>query len=92
MRHRRSDDPRWHRATRAGYTGGQNANATYRNHPGHAEAVEITYDPEQTDYRALDLVQPGSVVLFSAQLGDGDPLRWIGSDPQLPSDARVPRS
>jgi hypothetical protein len=23
------------------------------------------------------------VVLFSAQLGDGDPLRWIGTDPQL---------
>jgi hypothetical protein len=35
------------------------------------------------DYRALDVVQPGSVVLFSAQLGDGDPLRWIGNDPQL---------
>ena len=35
------------------------------------------------DYRALDLVRPGSVVLFSAQLGDGDPLRWIGNDPQL---------
>ena len=40
-------------STRVGYTGGQNANATYRNHPGHAEAVEIIYDPEQTDYRAL---------------------------------------
>ena len=39
--------------TRVGYTGGQNANATYRNHPGHAEAVEIIYDPAQTDYRAL---------------------------------------
>ncbi len=25
-------------STRVGYTGGQNANATYRNHPGHAEA------------------------------------------------------
>jgi hypothetical protein len=36
-----------------------------------------------TDYQALDLVQPGSVVLFSAQLGDGDPLRWIGNDGQL---------
>jgi hypothetical protein len=36
-----------------------------------------------TDYAALDLVQPGSVVLFSAQLGDGDPLRWIGDDPRL---------
>lgn len=40
-------------ATRVGYTGGQNANATYRNHPGHAEAVEIVYDPAKTDYRAL---------------------------------------
>ena len=40
-------------ATRVGYTGGQNANATYRNHPGHAEAVEIIYDPAKTDYRAL---------------------------------------
>ncbi|MFN8071551.1 MAG: bifunctional methionine sulfoxide reductase B/A protein [Mycobacterium sp.] len=40
-------------STRVGYTGGQNANATYRNHPGHAEAVEIVYDPAKTDYRAL---------------------------------------
>jgi hypothetical protein len=38
---------------------------------------------EPMDYLALDLVQPGSVVLFSAQLGDGDPLRWIGNDVQL---------
>jgi len=35
------------------------------------------------DYLALDVVEPGSVVLFSAQLGDGDPLQWIGPDPQL---------
>jgi peptide methionine sulfoxide reductase msrA/msrB len=40
-------------STRVGYTGGRNANATYRNHPGHAEAVEIVYDPATTDYRAL---------------------------------------
>ena len=26
--------------TRVGYTGGDNDHATYRNHPGHAEAVE----------------------------------------------------
>jgi hypothetical protein len=38
---------------------------------------------EPMDYQALDVVQPGSVVLFSAQLGDGDPLRQIGVDPQL---------
>jgi hypothetical protein len=36
-----------------------------------------------SDYQALDIVQPGSVVLFSAQLGDADPLRWIGADPKL---------
>jgi peptide-methionine (S)-S-oxide reductase len=40
-------------ATRVGYTGGENDHPTYRNHPGHAEAVEITYDPTKTDYRAL---------------------------------------
>lgn len=40
-------------STRVGYTGGRNGHPTYRNHPGHAEAVEIVYDPAQTDYRAL---------------------------------------
>ena len=39
--------------TRVGYTGGKNAHATYRNHPGHAEAIEIVYDPSQTDFRNL---------------------------------------
>ncbi len=40
-------------ATRVGYTGGDVPNATYRNHAGHAEAIEITYDPARTDYRTL---------------------------------------
>ena len=40
-------------STRVGYTGGENANPTYRNHPGHAEAIEITYDPAVTDYRHI---------------------------------------
>ena len=40
-------------STRVGYTGGRNAHPTYRNHPGHAEAVEITYRPDKTDYRTL---------------------------------------
>ncbi|BDH58667.1 peptide-methionine (S)-S-oxide reductase MsrA [Tsukamurella sp. PLM1] len=40
-------------ATRVGYTGGGNDHATYRNHPGHAEAVEIVFDPTKTDYRAI---------------------------------------
>lgn len=37
----------------AGYTGGENENPTYENHPGHAEALEITYDTEKTDFRHL---------------------------------------
>ena len=37
----------------AGYTGGENKNPTFENHPGHAEVLEITYDPEKTSYRRL---------------------------------------
>ena len=40
-------------STRVGYTGGEVPNATYRNHGTHAEAIEITFDPEQTSYRDL---------------------------------------
>jgi peptide-methionine (S)-S-oxide reductase len=40
-------------STRVGYTGGETPNATYRNHGAHAEAIEITYDPQHTDYRSL---------------------------------------
>jgi hypothetical protein len=36
-----------------------------------------------SDYAALDLLEPGSVVLFSAQLGDFDPVHQIGVDPHL---------
>ncbi|OSC26632.1 peptide-methionine (S)-S-oxide reductase MsrA [Mycolicibacillus koreensis] len=39
--------------TRVGYTGGEVANATYRNHTGHAEAIEVTFDPAVTDYRRV---------------------------------------
>jgi peptide-methionine (S)-S-oxide reductase len=40
-------------STRVGYTGGTVANATYRNHEGHAEAIEILFDPAQVSYREL---------------------------------------
>ena len=40
-------------STRVGYSGGEVANATYRNHGNHAEAIEIIFDPEVTSYRAL---------------------------------------
>ncbi len=39
--------------TRVGYTGGENAHATYRNHPGHAEAIEIVFDPARISFRDL---------------------------------------
>ena len=55
--------------------------------PAHDARRGIDLSPKTPlgpmDYQALDVVQPGSVVLFSAQLGDGDPLRQIGVDPQL---------
>jgi peptide-methionine (S)-S-oxide reductase len=40
-------------STRVGYTGGEVANATYRNHGNHAEAIEIFFDPSQISYRKL---------------------------------------
>lgn len=39
--------------TEVGYTGGKVANATYQNHEGHAEAVQIHFDPSKTSYEAL---------------------------------------
>ncbi len=39
--------------TEVGYTGGTNERPTYEFHPGHAEAVRITYDPAVTSYQQL---------------------------------------
>lgn len=39
--------------TEVGYAGGANADPNYENHPGHAEAVKITYDTDQTDLKRL---------------------------------------
>jgi peptide methionine sulfoxide reductase msrA/msrB len=39
--------------TEVGYTGGKVANATYQNHEGHAEAIEITYDPSKISYEQI---------------------------------------
>lgn len=39
--------------TEVGYIGGENENPTYRNHPGHAEGIEITYDPAVTSFREI---------------------------------------
>ncbi|MFV0421482.1 peptide-methionine (S)-S-oxide reductase MsrA [Oleidesulfovibrio sp.] len=40
-------------ATRVGYTGGNVPDATYRNHEGHAEAIEIIFDPDVISFRRL---------------------------------------
>ncbi|MBB4397971.1 peptide-methionine (S)-S-oxide reductase MsrA [Bradyrhizobium sp. ERR14] len=40
-------------STRVGYTGGKVKNATYRNHEGHAEAIEIMFDRARTSYRTM---------------------------------------
>jgi peptide-methionine (S)-S-oxide reductase len=37
-------------STEVGYSGGDNDDPTYENHPGHAESLAITYDPDKTSY------------------------------------------
>ena len=58
--------------TRVGYTGGSNDHATYRNHPGHAEAVEIVFDPSKTSYR--------DILAFFFQIHDPSTLNRQGND------------
>lgn len=58
--------------TRVGYTGGTIANATYRNHPGHAEALEIVFDPAATSYR--------EILTFFFQIHDPTTLDRQGND------------
>ena len=80
-------------STRAGYTGGQNDHATYRNHPGHAEAVEIVFDPAVTTYR--------DILAFFFQIHDPSTLNRQGNDigtsyrsaifPVTPEQERVAR-
>jgi peptide-methionine (S)-S-oxide reductase len=40
-------------STRVGYTGGENDHPTAGHHPGHAEAVEVTFDTGRTSYRDI---------------------------------------
>ncbi|MBC2867176.1 peptide-methionine (S)-S-oxide reductase MsrA [Streptomyces mexicanus] len=39
--------------TRVGYSGGEMSHPTYRRHDGHAESIEIVFDPAVTDYRTI---------------------------------------
>ena len=59
-------------STRVGYTGGEVANATYRNHGNHAEAIEITFDPAKISYRRL--------LEFFFQIHDPTTLNRQGND------------
>jgi peptide-methionine (S)-S-oxide reductase len=59
-------------STRAGYSGGDVSNATYRNHGAHAEAVEIIFDPEKLSYRRL--------LEFFFQIHDPTTLNRQGND------------
>ena len=59
-------------STRVGYTGGVVRNATYRNHEGHAEAIEILFDPEKISYRTL--------LEFFFQIHDPTTLNRQGND------------
>ena len=40
-------------STRVGYSGGDIANPSYGDHQGHAEAIEIVFDPAVVSYRAV---------------------------------------
>lgn len=59
-------------STRVGYTGGDVQNATYRNHEGHAEAIEIIFDPAKLSYR--------QVLEFFFQIHDPTTLNRQGND------------
>jgi peptide-methionine (S)-S-oxide reductase len=59
-------------STRAGYSGGDVPNATYRNHGNHAEAIEIIFDPTQTSFRRL--------LEFFFQIHDPTTLNRQGND------------
>jgi peptide-methionine (S)-S-oxide reductase len=39
--------------TETGYCGGKNDDPTYELHPGHAEALQVTYDPEVLPFERL---------------------------------------
>jgi peptide-methionine (S)-S-oxide reductase len=59
-------------STRVGYSGGDVANATYRHHGTHAEAIEIVFDPKVISYRRL--------LEFFFQIHDPTTLNRQGND------------
>tara|TARA_R110000751_G_scaffold98096_5_gene190936 strand:+ start:35480 stop:35986 length:507 start_codon:yes stop_codon:yes gene_type:complete len=59
-------------STRVGYTGGEVANATYRNHGNHAEAIEIIFDTDVISYR--------DILEFFFQIHDPSTVNRQGND------------
>jgi len=59
-------------STRVGYTGGNVENATYRHHEGHAEAIEIIFDPTVISYR--------DILAFFFQIHDPTTMDRQGND------------
>ena len=59
-------------STRTGYSGGDIANATYRNHGTHAETLEIIFDPAVISFRKL--------LEFFFQIHDPTTLNRQGND------------
>ena len=59
-------------STRVGYSGGDVAHATYRNHGSHAEAIEVIFDPAILSYRSL--------LEFFFQIHDPSTLNQQGND------------
>ena len=57
---------------RVGYTGGDGPHATYRNHMGHAKAIEMIFDPSKVAYQ--DLLE------FFFQIHDPTALNHQGND------------
>lgn len=39
--------------TEVGYLGGMNKYPTYKNHPGHAEGIELTYNLDETSFEEI---------------------------------------
>lgn len=58
--------------TEVGYAGGEDIDPTYENHPGHAEALRVEYDPEKTSYR--------DILDFFFQIHDPTTLNRQGND------------
>ncbi len=58
--------------TEVGYAGGDNESPTYENHPGHAEALKITFNPLETTI--------GELLDYHFQIHDPTTMNRQGND------------